>query len=66
MATARLGYADLLLRDQDLAWGAIDLIGSGSRRTATGQPRVSLSLVRSTPMGNRRILLVCPVRLSRA
>jgi hypothetical protein len=43
MATARLGYADLLLRDQDLAWGAIDLIGSGSRRTATGQPRVSLS-----------------------
>ena len=43
MATARLGQADLLLRDHDAAWRAIDLIGSGSRRTATGQ-RVWLSL----------------------
>jgi len=51
MATARLGQADLLLRDHDVAWRAIDLIGSGSRRTATGQPRVSL--VRLTPMGSR-------------
>jgi hypothetical protein len=27
MATARLGHADLLLRDHDVAWRAIDLIG---------------------------------------
>jgi hypothetical protein len=36
MATARLGHANLLLRDHDVAWHATDLIGSGSRRTATG------------------------------
>jgi len=27
MATARFGHADLLLRDPDVAWRAIDLIG---------------------------------------
>ena len=35
MATACLGHADPLLRNYDLAWRAIDLTGSGSRRTAT-------------------------------
>jgi hypothetical protein len=38
MATARLGHADLLLRDRDVAWRAIDRIGSRGRGTATGQP----------------------------
>jgi hypothetical protein len=36
MATARLGHADLLPWDHDAARHAIDLIGSGSRRTDTG------------------------------
>jgi len=52
MATARLGHADLLLRDRDVAWRTIDLIGSGSCRTATGQPR--LPFLRLTPMDRYR------------
>jgi|SRR5580700_5536735 hypothetical protein len=36
MATVRLGHADLLLRDHDAAWRAIDRIGSGGCQTATG------------------------------
>jgi hypothetical protein len=40
MATARFSHADLSLRDHDVAWRAIDLIGSRVRGTATGQPRV--------------------------
>jgi len=46
MATARLGHADLLLRDHDVAWRTIDRIGSGSRRTATGQPRILFVMLR--------------------
>jgi len=40
MATARLGHADLLLRDHDADWHAIELIGQSPR---PGN-RVSLSL----------------------
>jgi hypothetical protein len=52
MATAPLGHADPLLRDHDVAWRPIDIIGSGSRRTATGQPR--LLFLRLTHMVSRR------------
>jgi hypothetical protein len=40
MATARLGHADWLLRDHDVAWRAIDLIG----QSPLPGNRVSLSL----------------------
>ena len=40
MATARLGHADLLLRDHGVAWPAIDLTG----QSPLPGNRVSLSL----------------------
>jgi hypothetical protein len=45
MATARLGQADLLLRDHDLAWRDIDLIGQSPlpvNREDTERDRVHL------------------------
>jgi hypothetical protein len=48
MATARLGHADLLLRDHDAAWRAIDLMDSRRYRDAR---RAALRLTR---IGNCR------------
>ena len=37
MATARLGHTHLLLRDHDVAWRAIDLIGQSPLVDAHGR-----------------------------
>jgi hypothetical protein len=43
MPTARLGHADLWLRDHDVAWSAIDLMDPAAAGPLPGN-RVSLSL----------------------
>jgi hypothetical protein len=40
MATARLGHADLSLRDHDVAWCAVDLIGQSPLPGNRVSPRI--------------------------